>query len=60
GRSMALVSLVFGVMGLAVARSEAGLGWLWTALTAYMVLRGLAVWWRWRSDRWLVVGSGVS
>jgi putative MATE family efflux protein len=53
GRSMAVVALAFAVMGTAVLITGAGLGWLWTALMSFMVMRAGAVWWRWRSDRWL-------
>ena len=59
GRSMAVVSLGFIGMGSIVLVTGAGLGWLWTALTAFMVGRALAVWWRWRSDRWLTVSPAL-
>ncbi|MDH4078118.1 MAG: MATE family efflux transporter, partial [Acidimicrobiia bacterium] len=57
GRAMTAVSVAFLAMGAAVIATDAGLGWLWTALTAFMFLRGVAVWWRWRSGRWLVTGA---
>jgi Na+-driven multidrug efflux pump len=57
GRAMTAVSIAFLAMGAAVIATDAGLGWLWTALTAFMLLRGVAVWWRWRSGRWLVTGA---
>ncbi|MGF1596490.1 MAG: MATE family efflux transporter [Acidimicrobiales bacterium] len=57
GRSMLAVSVVFAAMGAAVLVTGAGLGWLWATLNAYMVLRAVAVWWRWRSDDWLVTGA---
>jgi len=57
GRAMTAVSIAFLAMGAAVIATDAGLGWLWTALTAFMFLRGAAVWWRWRSGRWLVTGA---
>ncbi len=59
GQAMTVVSIAFLAMGAAVIAAGAGLGWLWTALTAFMALRGVAVWWRWRSGRWLVTGAGV-
>lgn len=59
GRAMTVVSIAFLAMGAAVIAAGGGLGWLWTALTAFMALRGVAVWWRWRSGRWLVTGAGV-
>ena len=63
GRAMAAVSAVFIVFAagllsrpdLLVGRT--GLAWLWILLAGFMALRGLAVWWRWRSDRWVVVGA---
>ena len=63
GRSMALASVAFVAMIAALwstGRLEggAGLGWLWTALGAFMVLRAIGVWWRWRGDRWVVLGAG--
>jgi len=57
GRAMTVVSIAFLAMGAAVIAAGGGLGWLWTALTAFMLLRGVAVWWRWRSGRWLVTGA---
>jgi putative MATE family efflux protein len=59
GRSMMAVSLAFVAMGAAVMATGAGLGWLWTALTAFMFLRATAVGWRWRSNRWIVTGAKV-
>lgn len=56
GRSMALVALGFGVMATVVIATGAGLGWLWATLSAFMAARALTVWWRWRSDRWIVTG----
>lgn len=57
GRAMTVVSVAFLAMGAAVIAADGGLGWLWTALTAFMFLRGVAVWWRWRSGQWLVTGA---
>ncbi|MEZ5412574.1 MAG: MATE family efflux transporter [Acidimicrobiales bacterium] len=59
GRAMTAVSIAFLAMGAAVIATGAGLGWLWTALTAFMFLRGVAVWWRWRSGHWLVTGAAL-
>ncbi len=69
GWSMSLVAVAFMTMAAVLLNSEtlfgidavlqgrSGLGWLWTALGLFMGLRGLAVWWRWRSDRWIVTGT---
>lgn len=59
GRAMTVVSIAFLAMGAAVIAADGGLGWLWTALTAFMFLRGVAVWWRWRSGHWLVTGAAL-
>ena len=59
GRSMVVVALAFAAMGTGVLIAGAGLGWLWTALTAFMAMRAVAVWWRWRSDRWLTATAAV-
>ena len=57
GRSMAVVSVLFIALGAVVASNDVGLGWLWSALSVFMVLRAIAVWWRWRSDLWIVTGD---
>jgi Na+-driven multidrug efflux pump len=31
--------------------------WLWIAFTAFMSLRGTLMWWRVRTDRWMVTGA---
>ncbi len=59
GRSMMVVSLGFIALGSLVLVLDGGLGWLWTALTTFMVGRAVAVWWRWRSDRWLTVSPAL-
>ena len=56
GRSMAANAIVFGVIAIVLIRLEAGLGWLWADLALFMVLRAATLWWRWRSDRWVVLG----
>ncbi len=60
GWSMVAVSVVFAGLGTAVLTTGAGLGWLWTALCAYMALRAVAVGWRWRGEAWLVAGRPAS
>lgn len=58
GRTMAVVSLAFMAMAGAVMATGAGLGALWSALALLMVLRAIAVGWRWRTNRWIVTGAG--
>ena len=57
GRTMAAAALVFAAGAVVLIRTGAGLGALWFWLTAFMGLRALALWWRWRSDRWVVLGA---
>ena len=60
GRAMMLVAVAFVAMAVPIMLTGAGLGWLWAALVTFMALRGLAVWWRWRSDEWIVLGRSVT
>ncbi|MEM9037835.1 MAG: MATE family efflux transporter [Actinomycetota bacterium] len=55
-RSMLAAAVVFAGLAAVVLAAEASLGWLWSALVAFMVLRAVALWWRWRGDRWVVTG----
>ncbi|MCP5032942.1 MAG: MATE family efflux transporter [Actinomycetia bacterium] len=69
GRSMSLAAVIFMIMAALLLNSEtlfgigpllqgrSGLGWLWTTLGLFMGLRGLTLWWRWRSDHWIVTGA---
>ncbi|MEM7272393.1 MAG: MATE family efflux transporter [Actinomycetota bacterium] len=57
GRSMALVAAIYGLIAGVLIRLEAGLGWLWASLILFMGLRALVLWWRWRSDRWVILGT---
>ncbi|MEM7337346.1 MAG: MATE family efflux transporter [Actinomycetota bacterium] len=56
GRSMAVVALAFGAIVWVTLRFEPSLDRLWAALSVFMVLRAVALWWRWRSDSWVVLG----
>jgi len=57
GRTMAAASVVFAILAWTVNTTDAGLNWLWACLGAFMVLRAGTLWWRWRSDHWIVVGA---
>jgi Na+-driven multidrug efflux pump len=57
GRTMAVTAVVFVAMALTVIWTGAGLGWLWAALTVFMVLRAVTLWHRFGSDRWIVLGT---
>ncbi|MEM9561981.1 MAG: MATE family efflux transporter [Actinomycetota bacterium] len=60
GRTMAVAAVVFTVGALVLIEIGSGLGALWAWLTAFMGLRAVARWWRWRSDRWVVLGSDAT
>lgn len=57
GRSMLVTAAVFTAVTLWLIQAGASLGWLWSALLGFIALRAVAVWWRWRSDRWVVLGA---
>ncbi len=56
GRTMALAAIVFIAMATWMLRTSAGLNVLWLALSVFMVLRAAALWYRWRTDAWIVLG----
>jgi len=57
GRTMIVTAAMFAAMGWWLIETEKGLNWLWAALTAFMALRASALWWRFRTDRWIVLGA---
>lgn len=57
GRTMAAAALVFAAGAVVLIRIEAGLGTLWAWLTCFMAMRALGLWWRWRGERWVVLGT---
>ncbi len=57
GRSMAVAAAVFTALAVWMLDVGTTLDWLWAALILFMALRAVAVWWRWRSDRWVVLGA---
>ncbi len=56
GRTMLVSGAVFGAEAMWLIRTGRGLNWLWAAIVAFMATRAVILWYRWRSDRWLVVG----
>ena len=60
GRTMAAAAVVFAAGAVMLIRTNAGLGALWAWLTVFMAMRAVALWWRWRSDRWIVLGSDAT
>lgn len=59
GRTMAASAAVFAALGLWLIRTDLGLGWLWALITFFMVMRAVTLWHRWRSDRWVVLGTDL-
>jgi putative MATE family efflux protein len=57
GRTMAGAAVIFAGLGAWLITSDKGLGWLWALISFFMLLRAVTLWWRWRSDRWVVLGS---
>ncbi len=57
GWSMTVTAVGFAALAIVVLLVGGGLGWLWTAIVVFIGLRAVAVWWRWRSDRWVVLGA---
>ncbi len=57
GRTMAASAVVFIGLAAWLIRTDLGLGWLWALITLLMGLRAVTLWYRWRSDRWVVLGG---
>lgn len=59
GRAMALSTAVFAPLAITVAALDAGIGWLWFALTVFLAMRAITLVARWRGDEWSVPGAPV-
>jgi putative MATE family efflux protein len=55
--AMAGAAALFVPLALLVPALDLGLGWLWGAIWVLMIVRGAGLLWRFRSDRWLVLGA---
>lgn len=55
--AMLLASIVLVGAGLSVLALDAGIGWLWAGLHAWMITRLVSLLARYRTDRWLVTGA---
>lgn len=53
-RAMVISTAVFLPLAVVVGATEAGLIWLWWSIAAFLAARSATLWWRWRSDAWLV------
>ncbi len=49
-------AILFVVLAAAVVMAGAGIGWLWFAMSIFMLARAVPLVARWRRDDWLVVG----
>ena len=57
GRAMAFSTAVFAPLAVAVALLDAGIGWLWAALTVFLAVRAATLVLRWLGDAWSVPGA---
>ncbi len=57
GRAMWIALAVFAPLALGVALLGLGIGWLWGALTVFMLARLTVLARRWRTDAWAVTGA---
>lgn len=57
GRTMATTAVIFVAGALALIEARAGFNLLWSWLTIFMGMRAVALWCRWRTDRWIVLGA---
>lgn len=53
-RAMAVAAAVFIPLALLVPAMGLGLGWLWGSIWVLMIVRGIGLWWRFTSHRWVV------
>lgn len=56
-RAMVAAAMVLVAGGGLVLGLDLGIGWVWAAITAFMVARAVPLLARWRSRRWAVVGA---
>ena len=55
--SMLVATAVLVSAGALVLSAEAGIGWLWAGLHAWMATRLVLLLWRFAGDRWLITGA---
>ncbi len=56
-KSMVFAAAVFATLIALAVVLEAGIGWMWAAISVLMAVRLVALVHRWRRDNWLVVGA---
>ena len=54
---VAYLPVVLLVRALAPGAADGAVTWLWVGFTTFMIVRALMLWWRVRSDAWLVLGA---
>ncbi len=54
---MAVASTILVAGGLLVLHLDAGIGWLWAALGVWMTVRAATLVWRFRGQKWQIVGA---
>ena len=54
---MAIASAVLAGGAFGVLALDLGIGWLWGALGAWMVVRAGTLLWRYQSDAWVITGA---
>ncbi|MBK5288488.1 MAG: MATE family efflux transporter, partial [Acidimicrobiia bacterium] len=57
--AMIVASVVYGILLAVVIAYGATLAWLWAAFTFWMLARWAGLYWRFRTDRWAVVGASA-
>ena len=56
-RAMWISAAAFVPLAVLIVVYDVGIGWLWAALTLFMVARLVTLWLRYRTDRWLITGA---
>lgn len=56
-QAMVIAAIIFVPLALATPRFGLGLGWLWATIWVLMGTRAITLAWRFRSDKWLVLGA---
>ena len=56
-QAMVIAAIIFVPLALTTPRFGLGLGWLWATIWVLMGTRAITLAWRFRSDKWLVLGA---
>lgn len=55
--AMVVASVLYGTLLAIVVTQGATLAWLWATFTFWMLARWAGLYWRFRTDRWAVIGA---